>query len=326
MAVERILVDDRDQWLALRLPQINASETPTVLGLGAYGSRAELYAEKKGLRPPRTDSGLLRRGRWLEASVFEALAEERPHWDVVRAKIYLLDRERRMGATPDGFATRPDIDGRGIVQGKVISRSIFRRRWLGNEADDIATGDAEAPIYYRLQTLTEMMLAEATWGVLAVLVAGEFDATLRLFEVERDVGQEQIILDEVARFFRNHLDAGIMPAFDPQQDADLIRALYPKDDGTVIDLTSNNEMPELVDQWTEFQAAHKRLEAALKGVKAEIQAMMADHTWGKLLDGRALRWKREPRKGYVVEPSAPRVLRLLKQMPQLQQTDEDDDE
>ena len=73
MPIERVEIQDRDQWLAMRRDNVNASEVPIVCGEGAYGSLAELFAEKKGLRPPLVDSGVLRRGRWQEAAVFEAL-------------------------------------------------------------------------------------------------------------------------------------------------------------------------------------------------------------------------------------------------------------
>ena len=76
MPIERIpLDDDRDAWLATRSGFVNASEMATVCGEASYGSLAELYAEKKGLRPPLIDSGVLRRGRWGEAAVFQALAD-----------------------------------------------------------------------------------------------------------------------------------------------------------------------------------------------------------------------------------------------------------
>jgi predicted phage-related endonuclease len=324
MAVETIAIADRDDWLLLRKQAVNASEVATVLGLGAYGSRAELYAEKKNLRPPRADSGILRRGRWLEASVFEALADERPKWKIRRAKIYLLDRERHLGATPDGFAIRGG--SRGVIQAKVVARSQFRRRWLTTAGDDLATGVADMPIYYQLQVLTEMMLSDCEWGVLAVLVASEYDATLRTFDIERDGGLEQMIVNAVAKFKRDHLDPGVMPEFAPQQDAELIRALYPQASGTTIDLSSNNRVGELVEQWQELGAALARINKQQKTAKTELEALLGDATYGTLPDGRCLQWRNEPRRAYSVGPTNPRVLRLLKSAPQSAPTTTDDDD
>jgi predicted phage-related endonuclease len=324
MAVERINIDDREAWLAARLANVNASEVAVVLGEGHFGSLAELYAQKKSLRPPIADSGILRKGRWGEPTVFEAIAEECPAWDVIRAKIYLVDRERRLGATPDGFAMRPDRPGRGVVQAKVITRGVFRRRWLVNEDDDLQHGDAEVPIYYRLQTLTEMLLAEeCAWGVLAVVINSEFDMTLRLFEIERDLELEASILAGVETFFRDYFDPGIMPPFEPQRDAALIKALYPKDDGTVIDLSTHNRVGELVDTLVETRAAVTRMKKIAEATAAALEGVMQGHTYGQLADGRTISWKQQPRKGYTVEPGFSRVLRVLKHLPKRNDDDEE---
>jgi predicted phage-related endonuclease len=329
MAVETIAIADRDDWLQLRKEAVNASEVAIVLGLGHWGSRAELYAEKKNLRPPRVDNNLLRRGRWLEASVFEALADERPEWEIRRAKIYLLDRERHLGATPDGFALRTAAPAmgrrRGVVQAKVISRTAFRRRWLHNADDDLAYGNADVPVYYQLQVLTEMMLSDCEWGTLAALITSEYDATLRTFDIERDGGLEQMIVNAVAAFYRDHLDPGVMPDFAPQQDGELIRALYPRADGSTIDLSGNNRIGELIEAWQEQGAALARINKQQKTSRAAIEALMRDATYGTLADGRCLQWRNEPRRAYSVGPSNPRVLRLLKSAPQSAPIDDDED-
>ena len=324
MTIERINITGREAWLNARLRAVNASEVATVLGEGHFGSLAELFAQKKGLRPPLADSGILRRGRWAEPAVFEALAEERPDWEILRAKIYLLDRERRLGATPDGFAMRPDREGRGVVQAKVVTRSAFRRRWLTAEDAPIADGDAEVPIYYRLQTLTEMRLSECTWGALVVLVASEFDMTLRVFEIERDLELEATILAGVERFWTEFFDPGVMPPFEPQRDQALIKALYPADDGTTIDLGTHNRAGELADTLIETRAAVTRLKKTEQATAAELQGVLQGHTYAQLADGRVVAWKHQHRKAYTVAASDYRVLKVLKQMPA--QHDDDEEE
>jgi hypothetical protein len=323
MAVERISIENRDAWLALRRQSINASEVATVCGQGAFGSLAELYAEKKGLRPPLVDSGVLRRGRWNEAAVFEALADERPEWQIARAKIYLRDRELRMGATPDGFALAPDRDGRGVIQAKTVSRSVFRRRWLEDPDSPIATGEATAPAYYVLQVIAEMMLSESSWGVLAVLVMSEFDSTLRLFDIERNVDAEGIIEGRVADFWVRWFDPGIMPPFDPQRDEQLIRALYPHDDGSEIDLTRDNRAAQLADDLVETMKARKRLVETEGRLKAELQGKLGEHTFAKLPGGARMSWKTQHRRAYSVPANSYRVLKIMQ--PASERTSTDDE-
>ncbi|HEY2242722.1 MAG TPA: YqaJ viral recombinase family protein [Xanthobacteraceae bacterium] len=311
MAVERLSIESRDAWLALRRQSVNASEVAIVCGEGAYGSLAELYAEKKGLRPPLVDSGVLRRGRWNEAAVFEALADERPEWQIVRAKVYLRDRELRLGCTPDGFALAPDRDGRGVIQAKTVSRSVFRRRWLDDPDSPIGTGEASPPSYYVLQVITEMMLSGCSWGVLAVLIMSEFDSTLRLFDIERNPEAEGRIEGRVADFWCRWFDPGIMPPFDPQRDELLIKSLYPQDDGTEIDLTRDNRAAQVADDLVETMKARKRLAETEDRLKAELQAKLGEHTFARLAGGTRLSWKTQHRRAYSVAANSYRVLKIM---------------
>jgi len=322
MPIERIkLPDDREQWLAERRAFVNASEMAIVCGEGAWGSLAELYAEKKGLRAPLLDDGIMRRGRWGEGAVFEALAEERPEWTVLRARLHVRDTDRRIACTPDGFATRPDRLGPGVVQAKVVSRSIFKQKWLDDPSDDV--GIATPPAHYRIQTITEMMLNRSLWGVLAVLINGEFDWHFRLIEVDRDDEIEQRIVENTAAFFRDYLDPEIMPPFEPQRDEALIKALYPKDSGATIDLTSDNRALVAVEDLVQTQAALSRLRAQEKTLKTELEGKLGAATFGVLRDGRCLSWRRHHRKGYSVAASDYRVFRVLQQKPQTEEQSHD---
>lgn len=309
MAVDRISIVPEYDWLAERLRYINASEVATVCGVAPYGSAAQLFAEKKGLRPPLADSAVFRRGRWGEASAFQALADMRPEWQVQRAALHLIDREHRIAATPDGFAFRPDREGVGLLEAKTVARSVFKQKWFGDDED----GEARVPPYYLLQVITTMMLAECKWASVVALVVGEFGWDFNLIDVERDPVVEEAILDDVSNFWTNHLDSGVMPEFQPQRDERLVKHLYPADDGTEIDLSTDNRALVAVDELTETQAALKRLNATETALKTELTGKMGDHTFARLADGRRLSWKQQQRKAYTVEASTYRVLRILKE-------------
>jgi predicted phage-related endonuclease len=306
--------DSYDEWLANRMRYVNASEMATVCGEAGYASLAELYAEKKGLRPPRADNAAMKRGRWGEAAVFQALADTYPEWTVKRARIHCLDDDRRIAATPDGFARAPDREGFGLIETKVVARSIFRDKWLEFDGDDLLTGPATVPVGFRIQTATTRMLNadQCPWAVLAVLIVGEFDWTLRKFEIEPDPALEERIVYCADQFIRNHLDPGIMPPFDMQRDEKLVRLLYPKDDGTEIDLSADNRALAAVEEMTEIKAAISRMSKMEDALKTELTAKLGEHTYGLLADGRRLSWKMQHSKGYTVEPRDVRILRIIK--------------
>jgi predicted phage-related endonuclease len=310
--IERIpLTGDRASWLEARRDFIGASEMAVVCGESGYASLAELFAAKKGLRPPLQDNAVLRRGRWGESAAFQALSDERPEWQVVRAQVHCIDRERRIACTPDGYCEMPLRPGTALVQAKVIAQSIFRRRWLDDPDDSIIDGSVTIPANYLIQCQAELVLnPECEWSVLACLINGEFSWHFRLFDIERDPVVAERILVAAETFHRDYLDPNIMPPFDPQRDEELIRHLYPHDNGGEIDLTGDNRAAAAVEEWTEIKQALTRLNKQEKELKTELLGKIGEHSFARVAGGRRLSCKLQHRKAHAVEASSFRVLRL----------------
>jgi hypothetical protein len=314
MPVERIPITDRAAWLAMRAQDITASDVPAVCGEGVYGSAARVWAEKRGLIAATELTEAMKRGLWGEAAVFEALAWEYPDWEIRRAKVYLRDPAARLGATPDGVASAPDKTGIGIIQTKVVSRNAFAAHWLETADDNPHDlwAPARPPLGFELQTLTEAMLAEADWAAIAALITDQWRWTLRLFDVARHPRAEAAIRATVAAFWKDYLDPGIAPPLDPARDADLVRQLYPRDDGSEIDLSGDNYVSELVEQWGVVKTGLKQLDGRKRQIETELKDKLAEHAYGRLADGQRLSWKLQERDGYQVAPTSFRVLKLLK--------------
>jgi hypothetical protein len=316
MPIERIAIDpakDRATWLALRMQDITASDVPAVCGEGMFGSAAKVWAEKRGLIGAAEMTEPMKRGIWGEAAVFEALAWEYPEWEIRRAKIYLRDTSIGLGATPDGAALIPGKDGITIVQAKVISKSVFQAHWIGEDADlDDEYAPIEAPMAYQLQTLTETMLAEAPRGIIAALIVDEWKWRLRLVPVERHAGAEAIIRDRVVSFRRDYLETGIQPLFDPERDEQLVKLMFPNDNGLEVDLSSDNEMPGFVDRLAAARAFKKQAESEEAIAKTAIAGKLGNAAIARIADGRRVSNKTQDRAGYVVEPTSFRVMRILK--------------
>jgi len=289
---------------------VTASDVPAVCGEGMYGSATRVWALKRGLIPVLEENDAMRRGRWGEAAVFEAIADENPDWEIRRAKVYLRDTEARLGATPDGAAIIPQRNGIIVVQCKVVAAPVFRRDWLDNSDDDAQFGAATVPLAYQLQTLTEAMLAEAAAAVLAVLVVDTFKWTLRLFDVERHAGAETMIRDKVGAFWRDYLDPGVQPPVDPARDEQLVKALYPQDDGSTIDLAGDPRLPELLDERDEIKARLKADKDRCDAIETDLKAKLGEATYGRISDGRIISWRLQHRKSYEVAATSYRVLRI----------------
>ena len=157
-----------------------------------------------------------------------------------------------------------------------------------------------------------MLNPQCEWAIVVALIVGEFDWTLRTFDIERDPVLEDRMLYRAEHFLRNYLDPEIMPPFEPQRDEALVKHLYPKDDGTEIDLTADNRAQVVAEEFVETAAAMSRLEKEQKARKTELTAKLGPHTFGRLADGKRLSWKSQHKKAYAVEASDYRVLRVLK--------------
>jgi predicted phage-related endonuclease len=267
--IERFAITDRASWLAMRSHDLTASDIGAVIGIDPYKTPYQVWAEKAGLAET-ADSNILRRGRWLEPAVLEALKEELPDWRFVRPGIYLRDPDCRLGATPDalgedrlliGGRVDPDEPGLVNIQLKVISRPAFEKDWAAGSA----------PIGYQLQTLCEGMLLDAAYSLLAALVLDTWSAELELRTVPRHAAAEQRIRD-IARRFWTAFEEGHAPQPDYSRDAETVRALFPPDPQkpAPIDFSTDNRLGGLLSVRAELKDNIKAAEEDCAAIDAEI--------------------------------------------------------
>ena len=164
--IERLEIESREQWLAMRQQDITASAAGALLGLHPYISAWSLWAEKTGLVSSDGDDepgdGTRPRAR---ADRHRAPAEAAPGLEGRRGPIaYYRDPEARLGATPDCLATdpaarpwrHPDQERRA---------SAFEEEWFED-------GEIRPPLWIAIQALIEAHLTGASWAAVAALVIG----------------------------------------------------------------------------------------------------------------------------------------------------------
>jgi putative phage-type endonuclease len=253
--IETREITSRAEWLKWRRQDVTASDVAALCGLSPWKSALEVWAEKTGYANHRAETGLMRRGRWLEPAVLEALRETYPDVAIQKASVYLRDPELRLGATPDAFMLGAFST---LIECKVISRPVYD-----------AWGD-DAPIYYQLQTLTGAMLANTDRAILACLVIDTYSAELVTFHVERNEEAEAKIREGVAAFWENTA-LGIRPQIDYGEDGALIARLFRlRDDLPPIDLTGDNRLPDILAEREALNAQIKAQEARCEAIKAEV--------------------------------------------------------
>jgi predicted phage-related endonuclease len=266
MTIERIPIMDREQWLKLRKQDVTASVAGALFGVHPWQTIAGLHAEKCGLELPGPDpeSAVIRRGNALEPIVAEEVAKLRPEWRLIKNTEYLRDQHARIGATPD-FWIENDSRGLGMLQTKTVAGFKFKREWKNADGDD----DVAPPLWIVLQNAVEMMLADAAFGAIGVLVIGDFTFDTHIIEVPRHKQTEHKIRVAVHAFWQA-LDAGQVPILDYERDGDLVKLMYPAAvPGKVIDLRGDNRIIELLET-RELNAGFEK-EAKMRRIAAETE-------------------------------------------------------
>jgi len=295
--IERIKIENREQWLALRKPDVTASVVAALWGLHPYETLAGLWAEKTGIELGEADSSVLRRGRILEPAVAALVAEERPNWKITKSDVYLRDASLRLGATPD-YYFEDETGKRGPLQCKSASPAAFEKYWQEGP-----------PLWVALQNLTEAMLGDDEVAAIGLMVVDEYRCDPYIFPIERHRAAEQRIREAVEAFW-DATDAGIQPELDPRRDSELIAALWPSEqEGKEVIL------PETVGQTLERYKEITKLIQGYEGEKTrltnEVKILMQDAEIG-LVSGRCGHWqvtlREQDRKAYDVRATSYRRL------------------
>lgn len=297
-SVERRPITSREEWLDMRKQDVTASVVGGLFGCHPYVTSLKLYAQHRGVEFPDVDNKVLRRGRWLEPAVAMAVEEERPEWKLRAPKVYLRDPDLRLGCTPDYFIDG-DPRGLGVLQCKTVAPSVYARDWLGG---------TEIPFWITLQTLTEMMLTDAAFGVVAALLVDPHQMDCVILEVPRHADSELKILVAVRNFWQS-VASGIEPEPNFSLDADVIKLLTPRETpGKAIDFSGHNKLPAMLSERADLLKIMGDAEDRCDEIETEIKFLMEDAEFASGLPDWRITYKTQKRAGYTVAPKEPRVL------------------
>jgi hypothetical protein len=285
-------ITSRGEWLTWRRGLVTASRVPALFANTHpfYDDIEDLAAEIQG-QSVKGESAAMRAGLLLEAIFPAAIAEVHPEWRVVKATTFHTLPSLRLGCTPDFWIyLNSNTSPTALIQAKTINQRDWERQ------------QARPALYWTLQTLTELIVTDMQWGVLAVIVRNS-SLPLFLFDVARHPAAESKILAAVADFWAR-ADAGEFPIAVPK---DEIEALL--DDGSHKDFSEDNWLPEALEEREKLVTERGSYERRLKYIDAEIKLRLgeASTAW---LPGWAISWRTQHRREYTVPEADIRVLRI----------------
>lgn len=300
MAIISVPVTDRAQWLKLRLPNVGASEVGALFGIHDYLTGFALAAKKLGRLADEPDNATLERGRDLEPIAAKKLLRIRPDLIQEKAEHYFYDPELKFGATPDLFVF-DERDRRGVVQIKTVMPGEFAHKWRGD------AGTIVPPLWIALQAMTEQHFTESEFAIVAALVL-DSDLPLHLVEVPYMPKLMAEAYAKVAAFWEM-IARGELPDPDYGRDSAAIKAVFATDDGGELDLTGDNELPEIVEQLTALKHARATAEEGIEEAQSKILYRLGNAQRARYAGG-LITAKTEQRKAYQVEASTRRPLRI----------------
>lgn len=271
---------ERDKWLAVRKSGIGSSDAAAAVGLNPYKSRLELWLEKTGRdaelpqADPNDESSPMYWGILLE-HVVAAHYTKRTSNRVRRVNAVLQHPEHAwMLANLDRVvASSPDVQILECKTAGINGAKLWREG---------------VPEYIQLQVLHQLAVTGHQAADVAVLIGGQ---DLQIHRIHRDEAMIKQLIALEQQFWDLVL-TDTAPAADGSDSAETaLRALYPRDTGSVVDFSDDLEMQQVFSDLRDVRQQIVSQEQAEAQLKQRIQQRMGDCSKA-LFESGAISWKR----------------------------------
>lgn len=263
MVLAKITTADmsRDEWLDARRAGIGGSDVGAIMGFNQYKSAYQVFLEKTGQYHEEVDNEAVYFGNALEDFVAQEFAK-RTGKKVRRLNKMLVHPEHDfMLANLD----RVVVGERAVLECKTASEYV-KEAWEGEEI----------PASYLCQVHHYLAVTGFEKAYIAVLVGGN---KFIWKEIERDEEFIQILIDREKNFWENHVLKDEAPPIDGSEATnDLIKKMYPQDDGTAIMLTKDDDV--LLDAIDSISSEIKALEQQKKEYENQLKLKLENATEG----------------------------------------------
>lgn len=302
-----------EEWLKARQTTgIGASEVPAILGLSRFDSPLSLYSEKLGLTSRSAKyAESARWGKILEAPIAErytaevgrTLAPAQPFSFYVNPKYphALASIDRFINGVLADSPVVPYTPGPLPAPLEIKNVHFVMRDQWSEESNN------EPPVEYQVQCQYQMAVTGLPWCSIAGLIGGfEF----KWADMKRDDALIEKIMASVDEFWFRLLKRDPPRADELEATSDVLKALYPKDNGQTVSL--GVDALEWAGELERAKEARKALDTEIDKYSNLLKQAIGDNTAALLPDGSLYTHKWQKRDGYEVKPTEYRVLRPKK--------------
>ncbi|QNT79195.1 YqaJ viral recombinase family nuclease [Entomobacter blattae] len=237
--------------------------------LSPYG----LWQVKAGNAPaPVVDNERVKWGNFLEEGIAKYIAEENG-FTIEKALYYEDAHVQGMGCTPDYLITggMAESSGPGVLEIKNVDYQVFRDKWKAS---------GEPPLHIMLQLQHQLACTGLGWGIIGALVGGNQRHVYHYDARPRTMAE---IRKRIAEFWQSIRENRPPPIDGLETTAGIIETLYERVDDT-LDLTGNNELPELCAEKLKLAHERKAREEQEAEITNQIKALLQGHS-GAICNG-----------------------------------------
>lgn len=286
---------NRAQWLEERKSRLGATDVSAVLGINPYRTAYEVWLDKRGQLEAWEGNDATYLGSLLEPAILDE-AERR--WGEIERNVVSKHDKAPIAATLDGWL----VEAEEVVEIKTagLTNEFAELGHWGESATD------QIPDWYLLQVQTQLLCTGADWCRMLALISGR---GLVYYCIQRDDKVGNVIEAECSKWWQKHIIDGIEPDRTPAPSIEILKRIRRVPD-TVCEF-SNDEL-STVELWEvakqEASAAKKQADA----LQAAVLQALGTNEGAILPDGRTLTYLETHRKGYTVEPTSYRQLKVKK--------------
>ena len=278
-----------------RQTSLHSTDVSAILNLNHRRTGHTVFLEKQGRLEPWTGNDATDMGNWLEPSILNiAESELGPLNRNVVCRATTVDCP--LVATLDAQF----VDAKPIVEAKTsgIVGPVYGE-W-GDEGSDVV------PQQYLVQASVQMLCSGAELVHLYALLGGRGIVRYRIL---RDDELIAVIVDQWSQWWDGHIIKGIEPERTAAVPMEVVKRLRRKPNTEV---ALNGDSLSLVAEWESARAAKSAAEKALEAAQSNLLMLLGDAEAGRLEDGRLVTYLQTTRKGYTVDESTYRTLRIKK--------------
>lgn len=290
------------EWLEARKGDVTSTDMAALLGLSKFKSRFALWHEKKTgiIANEFVENDRTKWGKRLQNVIAHGICEDNDWKGEDLGLFYISDSDLRIGCSLDVLVDCP-VRGKGLMEVKNVGLDAFAASWT----------EDNAPAYYETQLQLELHMTnkagmDLKWGVIAALVGGN-KPVLYFRDYDPEIGA---MMESQARAFWSSIEANDEPKPDYAVDGKLLEKIR----GAVlekntIDISTNNRVYELIDQYKHGGDLEKEGKAIKEAAKAEMldiignvdKAVLPGYSiTAGMVDGKEITYFREPYRNFRI--------------------------